>query len=116
MELNFSHGVTRFYPTTVSASIEQLKKITSKFQPILSIAGIHLEGPYINKAKKGQNEEYIYPPKIKDLKAIINDYVKLITMAPEIEKFFDCVEYLKRKDIIISLGHSNGNYELFKKH
>ncbi len=37
-------------------------------------------------------------------------------MAPEIEKFFDCVEYLKRKDIIISLGHSNGNYELFKKH
>ncbi|WGS63942.1 N-acetylglucosamine-6-phosphate deacetylase [Marinitoga aeolica] len=115
-ELNFSHGVTKFYPTTVSASKKQLKEIVNNFQSILSISGIHLEGPYINKEKKGaQNEAYIYPPKLEDLKEIINENVKLITMAPEVENFFEVIDYLKGNGVIISLGHSNANYELFKK-
>ncbi|SHF21156.1 N-acetylglucosamine 6-phosphate deacetylase [Marinitoga hydrogenitolerans DSM 16785] len=115
-EINFSHGVTRFYPTTVSASRKQLKNIVNEFQPVLSAIGIHLEGPYINKLKKGaQNEDYIYPPKIEDLKEIINEKVKIITMAPEIGNFFNVVPYLKEHQVIISLGHSNGDYYIFKK-
>ncbi|GAB6189782.1 N-acetylglucosamine-6-phosphate deacetylase [Marinitoga arctica] len=115
-ELNFCHGVTRFYPTTVSASINKLKKIINNFQPTLSAKGLHLEGPYISKIKKGaQNEKYIFKPCIDDLKKIINEKIKIITMAPEIENFFNVISYLKKHKVIISLGHSNGDYFIFKK-
>lgn len=111
-ELNFAHGVTRFYPTTVSASIEKLKEIISNFEPILSIKGIHLEGPFINKKKKGaQNENYIYNPKFEYLKDLICDKIKIITMAPELDGFFDVIEYITKHNVVISLGHSDGNYD-----
>ncbi|KAF2956131.1 N-acetylglucosamine-6-phosphate deacetylase [Marinitoga sp. 38H-ov] len=115
-EENFSHGVTRFYPTTVSASIEKLKNIIINFEPILSAKGIHLEGPFINKKKKGaQNEDYIYNPKLEYLKDLICDKIKIITMAPELEGFFDTINFLKEKNVIISLGHSDGDYNAYKK-
>ncbi|KLO23019.1 MULTISPECIES: N-acetylglucosamine-6-phosphate deacetylase [unclassified Marinitoga] len=115
-ELNFSHGITKFFPTTVSASIETLKRITNKFSPVLSAAGIHLEGPFINKTKKGaQNEKFIHSPEIDIIDNIISEKVKLITMAPESKNFFLIADYLKNKSIIISLGHSNADYITFKK-
>lgn len=64
----------------------------------LSIEGIHLEGPFINLEKGAQNPEYIRNPTIQEIEEIINEQVKLITMAPEIDNFYDVIDYLKEKE------------------
>ena len=114
---NFSYGVTTFLPTTVSASKEQILKVLDNIEDAdFSIEGVHLEGPYINKEKKGaQNPQYIRDPSLEELKEIINDKVRLITMAPEVNGFIEASNYLKEKNIVISLGHTSANFDIFKK-
>ena len=57
-----SHGITSICPATMTLPVEQLKQIlteVSEDKPD-SLVGVHLEGPFINKAKKGaQKEEYV---------------------------------------------------------
>jgi len=116
-ENNFAYGVTSFFPSTVSASKEQILNVLMNSKDVgLSIEGIHLEGPFINLEKKGaQNPEYIRNPTIQEIEEIINEQVKLITMAPEIDNFYDVIDYLKEKRVVISLGHSSGGFEHFKR-
>ncbi|HOB16063.1 MAG TPA: N-acetylglucosamine-6-phosphate deacetylase [Defluviitoga sp.] len=116
-ENNFSYGVTSFIPSTVSASKDQILKVLENSKDVgLSIEGIHLEGPFISLEKKGaQNPQYIRKPTIEELEEIITEQVKLITMAPEVENFFDVIDYLKEKNVVISLGHTNADFNLFKK-
>ncbi|SDC69876.1 N-acetylglucosamine-6-phosphate deacetylase [Geotoga petraea] len=116
-EMNFQYGVTSFLPTTVSASTDQIKKVLEKMgESVLSIEGIHLEGPFINPDKKGaQNGNYIRNPSLEELKEITPEKVKIMTMAPERKNFFKSLEYLNEKNIKVSIGHSTANYELLKK-
>lgn len=75
------------------------------------IPGIYIEGPFINKEKKGGiSADYISDPDIDLLIQIIKDtcgLLKLMTIAPEKkgnEKIFD---YLNKNGIIPCFGHSN---------
>lgn len=108
-------GVTIFFPTLVTDSIENLKKqieIIKKAkanQPKNSalIAGIHLEGPFINPEKKGiHNKSLILEPSIKSFKELEDDIIKIVTIAPELDKNDELCKYLKAKGIKVSAGHS----------
>ncbi len=104
-----SAGTTSFLPTTMTDSIENLKRITSEDLPSdgANIIGFHLEGPYISKKRKGaQNESYIKNPDISEYKSFKN--VKLITVAPEVD---GAIEFIKGCDCCVSLGHTDCNYE-----
>ncbi|APT76141.1 N-acetylglucosamine-6-phosphate deacetylase [Marinitoga sp. 1137] len=115
-EMNFKHGVTTFFPTTVSASKEQIKNVIKNTPIEKSIKGIHLEGPYININKKGaQNPEYIRNPEKNEIKEILNEKIKLITMAPEIKGFYDVINIIHKNNTVISLGHTEADYQEFKK-
>jgi len=123
-----THGVTLFLPTTVTAAHEVLlvaaKSIKNtinyqKDQPTeAKIGGLHLEGPYISKEKKGaQNPEFIRPPSIQELKEyweISGGNIKTITIAPEVEGALEFISYARRLGIYISLGHTNATYEKAK--
>jgi len=87
--------------------------------PGARILGLHLEGPYINPEKRGaQNPKYIRAPKIKEIMQYYNaskQYLKMITLAPEITSALDIISILVRLGITVSLGHSNADYEVAKK-
>lgn len=113
-------GVTSWCPTTMTMPktqiVKALKNIASKQHNFdeAKIVGINLEGPFICKEKKGaQDDKYIIKPNIKDLDAFIKasrNKIKIITIA--IEKCpSSFIQYLKRKNIVVSVGHSmaNGN-------
>lgn len=103
-------GTTSFLPTTATVSIETICNATNT--PIKNIGGanvlgFHLEGPYISEKYKGaQDEKYIRKPNIDEFKNIKN--IKMITVAPEIEGAMD---FIKQCNIIVSLGHTNSDYE-----
>ncbi len=118
------HGTTAFLPSTVSLPHDQIitacKNIVeamNKWTPIngARILGIHLEGPYISKEKKGaQNPEYIRKASISE----VEEYIKVsqnnlvqITLAPEVDGALDLIKFLSRRGIVVSLGHSVSDYE-----
>jgi len=78
------------------------------------IMGLHIEGPWINAAKRGAHvEACIHPPtlqQVKDLLEYGNGVIKIITLAPEVCSQ-PIIDLILSYNIIISAGHSNATYE-----
>lgn len=125
------HGITSICPATMSLPIEELEQILAVAaewkdgQTILpgevckaksqSLCGIHLEGPFITKEKKGaQKEENIIPADVATLRKIqekANGLIKLVTIAPETEGAMECIEELK-DELRFSIGHTMAGYDM----
>lgn len=74
------------------------------------IAGVHVEGPFISKAKKGaQREEFISEPTPASVASLLDhvDVIKRITLAPELSGALDAVENFSGHGISVSGGHSD---------
>ena len=116
------NGVTSYLGTTMTMEREKIEASLNNIRDYMEnhnregarIIGVHLEGPFINPIKKGaQSSEHIIDI---DQGWIENHYdiIRIITLAPEINKGISFIE--KNKDRVnISLGHSNADYDTSKK-
>ncbi len=114
-EMLLENGVTAFFPTVMTDSLEKIKerievikeaKIKQKHKSA-QIVGIHLEGPFINPEKAGIHEKkYILPLNIDLFKEFEDEIIKIVTLAPELDNGMSFCKYLKSKNIKISAGHS----------
>ena len=101
------HGTTSFLPSTVTMPAESISRSISvidkcmRSKKSMNILGVHLEGPFINRRKKGaQNEEHILAPSISAYESIVDegkDIIKRVTLAPELDKDNSLTKYLKDK-------------------
>lgn len=105
------NGIGAFFPTLVTDTIEHIKtqisiiKQAAKTCP--QILGIHLEGIFINPSKKGiHNPKQFLPLTVDNYKMIEDDFIKIVTLAPELDE--GLIDYLKHKDIKIQAGHCIG--------
>lgn len=103
------NGTTSWLPTTMTADYESLKKISDiNIADIhgANVLGFHFEGPYISEKYKGaQNSIHIRKPDIKEFSEFEN--VKMVTIAPEID---GGMEFIKQCNCVVSLGHTNADY------
>ncbi|MBO5981166.1 MAG: amidohydrolase family protein, partial [Clostridia bacterium] len=86
------NGVTAFLPTTMTESMDTIKKSLEAIRGCMEkskdwkgsvILGAHAEGPFISPSKKGaQALEYILKPDAAFVKEYA-DIIKTITLAPE---------------------------------
>jgi N-acetylglucosamine-6-phosphate deacetylase len=78
------------------------------------LLGVHLEGPYINPAKRGAHlEKFIKTPTSEEIGLLLHkgkDIFRMMTLAPE-RCDRACIEQLISNGIIVSAGHSNATYE-----
>ncbi len=111
------NGVTSFLPTTVTAKKEDLYYVLNNAKEFMDfdnnigarVLGVHLEGPYINKNKKGaQNSNYITSPDF-DFINEFKDVLKIITVAPEFSNTLDLIKKFK-DNINFQMGHTNATY------
>ena len=71
--------------------------------------GVHVEGPFISKEKKGAHkEDYILHTTITE-QVIVDCYgsldnIKIITLAPELEGCLSVIPWLSGQNIVVSLG------------
>lgn len=109
------YGITRIYPTLMTDDTgiikEQIRKVRKAMekQPVKSakISGIHLEGPFINPEKSGIHEKkYILQPTLENYLKIEDDIIKIVTLAPELDKNSELSNYLRKKGVRVSCGHS----------
>ena len=79
-------------------------------QPITPIAGVHVEGPFISKAKPGaQRAEFIQDPSPAAVRQLLEhaDVLKRVTIAPELPGALEAIEVFHAHGISVSGGHSD---------
>ncbi len=78
------------------------------------ILGLHAEGPWINKLKRGAHvESLIHSPTIKEVQTFLSygkDVIKIITLAPEVCSK-EVIDLIQSHGIKIFVGHSNATYQ-----
>lgn len=118
-EFCLEHGVTSFYPTTWSASPEDILAAIDTVKQNQSgisgaqILGMHIEGPYINPENRGaQLLKMIRKPDKKEYQYWFDSgVVKLITCAPEIQGGEDFIRDAVQNDVRVSIGHTHAEYK-----
>jgi N-acetylglucosamine-6-phosphate deacetylase len=125
------HGVTAFYPTPATSEIgafmARLRAIRQAAEAQRSqggetgaeILGIHLEGPFLSKEKKGaMPEEYLLLPSLDTLAHFEEQapgLIKRITIAPELPGGLELIGELRRRNYVVAGGHTSASAELMKK-
>ncbi|MCD7949371.1 MAG: N-acetylglucosamine-6-phosphate deacetylase [Erysipelotrichaceae bacterium] len=114
-------GVTSFLPTTMTMPVEDIAKAIENIDNSKNkvegaqILGIHLEGPFFNKKYKGaQSEECMILPTIENYQSFVGehqDIIRKISIAPELEHSLELIDYLKDKNTIVSIGHTNATFD-----
>ncbi|MFD2180122.1 N-acetylglucosamine-6-phosphate deacetylase [Veronia pacifica] len=114
---NLKSGCTSFLPTLITTSDEDMKQAITvardyqaKYQN--QSLGLHLEGPYLNVAKKGiHSVDFIRHSDEAMIDFICEnaDVVTKVTLAPELTPQAH-IEKLVKAGIVVSAGHTNASY------
>lgn len=115
-----SLGVTRFLPTTLTSSKEDLEKVlracveaTNAGLRGAKSAGIYLEGPYFTEKHKGaQNDKYFRDPSVEEFAAwqrLADGNIIKIAIAPEREGAAAFTKQMRQENVYVSLGHTDAS-------
>ena len=115
---NEKSGCTSFLPTLITSSDELMQRAIETMRAYLQkhqhqALGLHLEGPWLSKAKKGtHNPALIRLPDAALVQYLCEnaDVITKVTLAPE-NAGSDVIRQLTEAGIIVSAGHSNATYE-----
>ena len=109
-----SGGTTSLLLTTATAPIKAIVDVLNAVRDCRSsipqIAGAHVEGPFISKAKPGaQREALMRKPTPKAYGPLLEhgDVIKRMTLAPELPGALALIDELRERNIAPSGGHSD---------
>jgi N-acetylglucosamine-6-phosphate deacetylase len=112
-------GTAYFQPTIASQSYDIIYKAIDAVKAYKSnggkgCIGLHIEGPWINVAKKGAHQENVlHTPSLQQVLDLLNygkEWISMITLAPEVCNN-EIIDLIQANDIVVSAGHSNASYE-----
>ncbi|MGA2381664.1 MAG: N-acetylglucosamine-6-phosphate deacetylase [Spirochaetia bacterium] len=114
-------GIGAFLPTIVSderhiGSLgEALDSVRENPALRARIPGIHVEGPFVSRARRGAiPEKLVRPPSIEYLERMITlsrGTIRVLTIAPELPGSRELIDRLPSAGILPSLGHSDASYD-----
>ena len=115
---NEKSGCTSFLPTLITSSDALMKRAIETMRAYLQkhqhqALGLHLEGPWLSKAKKGTHDPaLIRLPDAAMVQYLCDnaDVITKVTLAPE-NAGSVVIRQLTDAGIIVSAGHSNATYE-----
>lgn len=118
----WSKGVTTYFPTLVTNSPEVLKHNLSALAEAKadarlmgSIAGFHLEGPYISPVdgyRGAHSRRFVRKPdweEFLELYRVSGENIRTVTVAPELEGVVEFIQKCVKLGVVVALGHHNGN-------
>ncbi len=126
------HGTTSIMATTVTASVqdtchslegiaryirnhETVEEAPKDARPAAEILGVHLEGPFISKARRGVHPpDAIAKPSIEILDKFVkaaDGLVRILTIAPELPGAMEVIAHAVAAKIVVALGHTDADYD-----
>lgn len=129
-EFLVQHGVTSYFPTTVTASLNETLRALEHLARAVEQAGegrtphrarplgIHLEGPFLSHLRRG-----VHPPEklvTPDVKAFDRFWqaaqgrIRVMTIAAELPGALEVIAEANRRGVCVSIGHSDATLEQAK--
>ncbi len=123
------HGVTSYFPTTVTAPMETILRALDRLADAIEKResgdkngnnrarplGIHLEGPFISHARRGVHPpELLLAPTLALFDRIwqaARGRIRMMTIAPELDGAPEVIAEAARRGVCVSLGHSDADFE-----
>jgi N-acetylglucosamine-6-phosphate deacetylase len=116
-----SGGTTSLLLTTATAPLDRILDVLSAAGDLIrrsakrsrltgTIAGVHLEGPFISRAKHGaQCAEFIQDPSPTAVQELLEHaaVIRRVTIAPELPGALDAIKAFYSREISVSGGHSD---------
>ena len=120
------HGTTSFLATTVTASpddtchaVEGIARYISRqfgaLKPKAEVLGVHYEGPFLNKVRRGVHPaEWIQLPSADLLQRFLlaaAGNARILTIAPELLGAVPCMKAARDAGVVVAMGHTDATYE-----
>ncbi len=113
-----AEGVTAWCPTIVSSPEEErlaaLDAVAAAERTGARIIGVHLEGPWISRMRKGAHDESVLEAPAREVVARSlrrhPGLVRIVTLAPELRGGFDAVRQIVDAGSVASIGHSDATF------
>lgn len=117
-----STGVTAYLCSLAAPNAGALVELVSRYVAAMKAGvpgaeplGIHLEGPFISKEKKGAfNPDWLRMPSLEEAEAVLaagEGWIRQVTMAPELPNAEQLASKFREQGVVVSLGHTNSDYE-----
>jgi N-acetylglucosamine-6-phosphate deacetylase len=126
------HGVTSYFPTTVTAPMDTTLRALERLAEAIEQRerdreqeladgkrrslplGIHLEGPFISHARRGVHppEDLLAPTlaSFEEFWQAARGRIRMMTIAPELEGAPEVIAEAARRGVCVSLGHSDADF------
>jgi N-acetylglucosamine-6-phosphate deacetylase len=110
-------GTTGFLPTLISGDFAQIRAAIAAVESAIEagvpgILGIHIEGPFLNPARKGIHDASKFRALDDEAFKLLTSVRRgktMVTLAPE-KTDLAMVKALAKSGIIVSAGHTDGTY------
>lgn len=115
------HGTTRTLASLVTDQLDRMAASVRTIAEIIhddaagSIVGVHLEGPFLNPAKRGSHHpERLLAPDPVALAHLLDSgdgTVRVVTLAPELSGGMDLLRQTVAAGAIAAVGHTDATFE-----
>jgi N-acetylglucosamine-6-phosphate deacetylase len=126
-----SHGVSSYFPTTVTAPLDATLSSLTRLADAIEAAerspqpqngelrarplGIHLEGPFISHKRRGvhppENLLAPSPAAFDRFWQAARGHIRVLTIAPELPGALEVIKLASSRGVCVSLGHSNADLD-----
>jgi N-acetylglucosamine-6-phosphate deacetylase len=127
-----THGVTGYFPTTVAAPLDQTCAAVERLAGSIEAGtaatngnaaqarplGIHLEGPFLSHKRRGVHPpENLVAPSLEIFERLwqaARGQVRMMTIAPELPGAMEVIAEAARRNVCVSIGHSDAVMSIAK--
>jgi N-acetylglucosamine-6-phosphate deacetylase len=113
------HGTTRTLASLVTDRLDRMVAAVTTLAAMIDageagIAGIHLEGPFLNPAKRGSHhDEFLLAPDPAALQQLLDagrGHIRVVTLAPEMPGGMELLNQVVEGGAIAAVGHTDATY------
>ena len=122
LKTHLATGTTTMVGSLVTGAIDELAQSVKTLGPLVAdgtLAGVHLEGPWLSIKHKGAHEPtLLVAPTPEDIAEIFDaapGTVKMVTIAPKLDGGLEAVANFVARGAIAAVGHSDADYEMAGK-
>ncbi len=109
------HGTTDDTCRSVEGIAHYITRQFEALQTKAEVLGIHYEGPFINKARRGVHPaEWVQLPSAELLQRLLQaaaGNARILTIAPELLGAVPCMHAARDAGVVVAMGHTDATYE-----